>query len=80
MTLETLERTKPTTGRIDLRPGVWAEFESEVEKETELRKRIKKSVHMLGRIVGLFMGSKFTTPALKFYNQEPIASTCIPLM
>jgi hypothetical protein len=80
MTTRTLERTKPVTRQQQLPPGVWAEFEPEVEKETEQRQHVKKSVHMLGRIIGLFMGSKFTTPALELYQKEPITTTVIPVM
>ena len=80
MTIRTVERTKPVTYQEQLPPGVWAEFEPEAEKDTEQRKHLKKSVHMLGQIIGLFMGSKFTTPVLELYQKEPVTTTVIPVM
>jgi hypothetical protein len=80
MTQVTIEKTKPDIREEELLPGVWTEFGTKEEKHSQQTKNvISKSVGIIVRVLGLFMGYKFTTPVLEVTEKDPLTMSHMPL-
>lgn len=80
MTQVTIEKTKPDIREKELIPGVWTEFGAKEEKHSRQTKNvISKSVGIIVRVLGLFIGYKFTTPVLEVTEKDPLIMSHISL-
>jgi len=80
MTQATIEKKKPDIHEEELTLRVWTEFGAEEEKHNRQPKNvISKSVGIIVRVLGLFMGYKFTTPVLEVTEKDPLAMSDMPL-
>ena len=80
MTQVTIEKKKPDIHEEELILQVWTEFGAKEEKRSRQTKNvISKSVGIIVRVLGLFMGYKFTTPVLEVTEKDPLTMSHTPL-
>lgn len=80
MTQVTIEKTKPDIHEGEETTGVWTEFYCEERKDSRQTKNVmSKSAEIIVRIIGLFMGSRFTTPILEVAEEDPFTTAQLPL-
>jgi hypothetical protein len=78
MTTKTLEKARPLTHEKGPLPEVWAQLGIVLGPEARPEGHTRKATRLLGQVIGLFMGSRFTTPILQVFEHHALVTAQLP--
>jgi len=80
MTQVTIEKTKPDIHDKERDLGIWTDFNANrIQYDLQTKNTLRESAGIIIRIIGLIMGSRFTTPVLEVAEEDPFTMAQLPL-